>query len=188
MNSRALMFSGVALALWSAAAPALAQQGNASDITGANVTSSAIASGFFSSPGGFTLTHGSASALSRAAADLSSTLSSGAVSGGGVAVSGSGVAAVASLMGGPSTPSPAIRAQIFAALSASGASSGTINGLIDPLAGLLVSPTIGSLNAAANAFTAFVNDADASFLAHPPAEFQAIYATLFDLLSAAYSR
>jgi hypothetical protein len=187
MVDNACRFSGVVLALALCAAPTLAQQGNASDVSGANVTSSAIAGGFFTSPASTGPTSGSAGGLARAAFALSSALGSGTVSGGGVTVSGGGVAAVAGLVLGPSTTPAAARAQIFAALSASGASSGTINGLISPLAGLLMVPTIANVRAAADAFSGFVNDADASFLAHPPPEFQAIYAVLFDLLNATYS-
>jgi hypothetical protein len=181
-------FAGAALALCLVASPAMAQSGDASDVTGVNVTSSTIAGGFFTpSSGTVSLPGSSAGALSTASAGVRSSLKAGSVTGGGISVSGAGLQTVRDLVTGPVNPSVAIQAQISAALSSSGAPAVVVSGLIDALAGLLQNPTPANVGSAAKTFTSLVNDASGAFLANPPAEFETIYAVLFTLVTAAYS-
>jgi hypothetical protein len=187
MYSRPLKFVAAGLALCFAAAPAAAQRDNASDVTGPNVTSSAIVSGFVTPSPTVSLPAGSAAALAAAASTLAASLNAGSVSGGGLSVSGPGVRSVGVLMTGPTTPSLATQAEVSAALSGGDASAVAVDALENSLAGLINNPTPANVTVAANAFALVVNQSGAAFLARPPEEFEAIYASLYNLVSAAYA-
>lgn len=188
---RTILKSGaVVAAICLAAAPAVAQSGNASDVTGANITSSAITGGIFTPGGGppaggsnnFSTTVGPA--VQSSALALSSSFNSGSVSGGGITVSGPGVNAVGAVMNASNTPPAAVVAQVASALSTSGAPAGVVNALLTSIQGLLIAATPVSLTTAVSAFNALVNDASPGFLANPPQEFQAIFAALSNMVSA----
>lgn len=169
------------------AVPGLAQTGNASDVTGVNITSSGITGGVFT-PAPHTAVNPNAStalvtsAVEAAATSVRSSLESGNITGGGIGISGAGVSAVGVLMASAQSPA-AVLAQVSTALSTSGAGAGTVNALASGLTGLLAKPTPAAVTGAVSAFNAFVAQASASFLAHPPTEFQAIYAALSSIVS-----
>jgi hypothetical protein len=81
-------------------------------------------------------------------------------------------------------PSQAVQSQISNALSTSGASPGAVNALTNSIQGLLSNPTPAGISNAVIAFNTLIGGANAAFLANPPAEFQAIFATLSQIVSA----
>lgn len=80
---------------------------------------------------------------------------------------------------------PEVRRQIRAALAQSGASGTVIDQLMDNLPSLLTRPTAGQLQTVLSAFNGLVNNANAAFLANPPAEFLGIHAVLLQISNAA---
>ncbi|HKO15000.1 MAG TPA: hypothetical protein VJU87_02120 [Gemmatimonadaceae bacterium] len=80
---------------------------------------------------------------------------------------------------------PEVRRQIRSALAQSGASSTVINQLMNNLPSLLTNPTAGQLQTVLSAFNGLVNNANAAFLANPPAEFLGIHAVLLQISNAA---
>jgi hypothetical protein len=177
---------GAALLACAVAAPAAAQRGNGSDISGANLSSSALAGGLFTpSNGGLAATFNNSSAVQTALLKVSSSLSTmghtGRASGGGVTVSGGAGQAVGVLMS--ANPSTAVRAQVVSALVTSGAPATVRDELMGSVEGLLADPKPENVRRALAAFNGLVNASHANFLGNPPQEFLAIYAVLSQLVT-----
>ena len=178
---------GAALALCATAAPAVAQSGNSSDVSGANVTTSSIVGGVFA-PGakGMSAVRSSPAvtgAVTSSALGAFNALRTGSVSGGGISVSGGGVQAVGAVMNS-NNPPQAVLSQVTWALAGSGAPANVVNSLTNSLQGLLASPTPVGVTNAISSFNGLVNAAKGSFLANPPQEFQAVYAVLSQIVAA----
>ena len=174
---------GAALALCAMAAPAAAQSGNSSDVSGASVTTSSIAGGVFAPGGAGRTSPAVQGAVESTAFGAFRSLRSGSVTGGGITFSGGGVEAVGAVMNS-ANPSPAVLAQVTWALNASGAPDKEVNALTNSIQGLLVNPSPKAVTNAINSFNGLVNVSKASFLAEPPSEFQAIYAVLSQIVVA----
>lgn len=177
----------IALIALVAIAPVAAAQTNGSDVSGVNTMGSGIAGGIFvPSNAGTTsvpVSAGVASAISNAAASVSSQLSAGTLTSvTGAPIPASAQATVLAVMTGAT---PESRAAVRSALEASGAPAQTITTLMQHLPNLLSNPTPGQVQAAVVAFNQIVKSASASFLANPPAEFAALHAALQQIVTAA---
>jgi hypothetical protein len=80
---------------------------------------------------------------------------------------------------------PDVRRQMEAALSQSGASGRVISQLMKNMPSLLSNPVPGQLQTCLSAFNGLINNANAAFLANPPAEFLGIHAVLLQISNAA---
>ena len=188
MNTNKILSAcGAALALCVAAAPAVAQSGNSSDVTGASVTSSSIVGGVFSpgAAGGSAVRTSPAvtGAVRTSALGAFNSLRGGTVTGGGFTVSGGGVQAVGAIMNS-NNPPQAVLSQVTWALAGSGAPANVVNNLTNAIQGMLVTPNPNAVMGAISSFNALVNASKASFLAEPPTEFKAIYAVLSQIVDA----
>lgn len=169
--------AAVALALMTA--PATAQTNNQSDVTGGNVTSSAIAGG------GTVAAEASpavAAAVANAGTAVTAQLSSGTLSattpdGATVSIPPAVQAALLGILAGGAAPP-----EFVAGLAASGA--GAASELAQALENLVSSPATGQLAAAVGHFNALVAGADPAFLASPTPEFLAVHSVLSQLVAA----
>ena len=80
-----------------------------------------------------------------------------------------------------------VRKQIETALMQSGANPRVINQLMTNMPSLLSNPVPGQLQTCLSAFNGVINNANAAFLANPPAEFLGIHAVLLQISNAANS-
>jgi len=78
-----------------------------------------------------------------------------------------------------------VRKQIETALMQSGANPRVINQLMTNMPSLLSNPVPGQLQNCLSAFNGVINNANAAFLANPPAEFLGIHAVLLQISNAA---
>jgi hypothetical protein len=80
---------------------------------------------------------------------------------------------------------PEVREQVKKALMTSGTSERIVDELMSTFPSLLSRPTAGQLQNSLSAFNGFVNNANASFLVNPPAEFLALHAILLQVSTSA---
>lgn len=169
----------IAAAVLASTAPAAAQTGNASDVTGPITTGSTVANvgapsltadGMVVTPGMLTFMDAAAFAVASEMSRMQLTTTAGAPI---PAVAQSNVLAVGIGVDPPSLLAAALGNSAEAAV------------LADAMAGLLFSASPEQLGAATDAFNALVMVADQSYLSSPPGEFLAVHAVLHSLIGAA---
>jgi len=174
-----LTCGAVAVGLALMSAPATAQTHNQSDVTGPNVTSSAIAGvGTVAAEASPAVAAAVATAGTAVTAQLSSgTLSATTPDGATVTIPPAVQGALAGILAGGAAPP-----EFVAGLAAGGA--GSASELVEALATLVSSPATGQFAAAVGHFNALVVGADPAFLASPTPEFLAVHSVLSQLVAA----
>jgi len=150
------------------ASATLAQSGNASDVTGAPITSGAIV-------GGSMLPLRLDPIIRIASQIVRAELNFGALSSPrGIPISTSAQSLITAVVGGDQ----AAVVQFRAGLSSSGAPNSAVTALSNALLGLMIAPTAQQIVAALTAWNAVVDASTASFLDNPSPEFEATAALM----------